>query len=146
MNPNAKEFVPAHLLKKRQDEDAQKVNDLSKQLDKVELQSDTNATSPHDNKQNNENGVSNNTDSNTQSKSTAQNSESGNSQIHTSDNSPTAQSQPSNANVNNNNVVDPHTPTQEELDDLTENRERHDYKNGVNTYEFNGEEFVVPDE
>lgn len=38
MNPNAKEFVPAHLLKKRQEEaEAKGVSELSKKLDEVSL-------------------------------------------------------------------------------------------------------------
>jgi len=38
MNPNAKEFVPAHILKKRQEEaDAKRLGEITEKLDEVKL-------------------------------------------------------------------------------------------------------------
>lgn len=37
MNPHAKEFVPAHILRQRQQEEAKQLGDLTNQLDKVDL-------------------------------------------------------------------------------------------------------------
>lgn len=39
MNPQAKEFVPAHILKRRQEE-AERLGELTEQLNKVDIKSD----------------------------------------------------------------------------------------------------------
>lgn len=144
MNPAAKEFVPAHILKKRQ-EDAERLGELTEKLDKVDInkpdnsglenggekpsggseESQESSSTQHSNPRpvlNNRNSTSPNNVSNRDSTSEAQNGK------HL-----------------NNNHTDGDYP--EGLQDLIDEEDDRFLLNaGENICEFNGEQFIIPGE
>lgn len=162
MNPQAKEFVPAHILKRRQEE-AERLGELSELLNKVNIES-------HD-KGRKENGESSKPGVESQEKlqensptnkeisfeggaSTelkTNNSTSANRQLNNHHTEPETNSQhldSSSSNAKNNNAVNEGYYPHQEIEDLFDEAEddRLLLEAGENICEFNGEQFIIPRE
>lgn len=155
MNPDAKEFVPAHILKRRQEEKEAKeaeeaLNDVTAKLDKVELS--------QQDKQNESTSCrvsgSNKTSTKNEASREVQNSSNENVKPNSTDHSSsTSQIQNGHQNhgnhvqqyaSNNNNRYEGDYP--EEPQDLNGEDDRFLLNAGENICEFNGEQFIVPGE
>lgn len=153
MNPAAKEFVPAHLLKKRQEE-TDRLGELTEQLNKVDIGSNKAAT---------ENGESSKADKSSlenskevQESSVSKGSNEGNSESEPIDkkststnhqqknNHPIQNNNQHTENMNNNNNYN-EADFPEALQDLIDEEDDRFLLNaGENLCEFNGEQFIIP--
>lgn len=168
MNPDAKEFVPAHILKRRQEE-AQRLGDLTEQLNKVEIGS----TQGKETDKSIENGEGSNSISKatgedlrqTGSKDVQENQAS--KQAEDNNSKPENQNDEKSTSNTNNNLGNSH-PTHEDqngqhqyknnnnhnegeypegLQDLIDEEDDRFLLNaGENLCEFNGEQFIIPGE
>lgn len=157
MNPDAKEFVPAHILKRRQEEKEAKeadktLNDVTDKLDKFDLKSDSKeneSTSCRvrstDKTKESSREVQNSTQSSDPDKAKP------NSTDHSSSTSRLQNGNSTNENhqhgrqyASNNNQFE--GDYQEEPQDLNGEDDRFLLNAGENICEFNGELFIVPGE
>lgn len=145
MNPAAKEFVPAHLLKKRQ-EDAERLGEITQKLDKVDLKSDQEAQ---------ENGESRKDNSTSESSKEVQESSSQvrgdaieNSRPVEGDKNSTASQEvrENGRHVNNNNNHNESEYPEGLQELIDEEDDRFLLNAGENICEFNGEQFIIPGE
>lgn len=160
MNPNAKEFIPASILKKmKEQEEANKLGNLTNQMSKIDIKKDTETEKncSSESKQ----MASNNKDTETlpQSKSTtttisSNNNTNATSQQSSQTNKPT-QNQPNNNDVKNSHSGDTNVRDYQqhlEPEDYSsfnpeEEYDEHCYlATGENVCEFNGEQFIIPNE
>lgn len=151
MNPSAKEFVPAHILKKRQ-EDADRLNELTDQLDKVELKANKDEESSGDkdeqkksdshSTQNNENAAKLETNNATQSSKQQQSHDDHQNHRREHQHSNSTNNNHNHSNDNNNRHE---TDYPEGLQDLIDEEDDRFLLNaGENICEFNGEQFIIP--
>lgn len=162
MNPQAKEFVPAHILKRRQEE-AERLGELTEQLNKVDIKSDDKGRK--ENGESSKPGVEssekvqgnfpNKEKSNEGGASTElkiNNSTSTNKQLNNHHTGPENNNQHSDSsssnNANNNKAVDDGYYPNQEIEDLFDEAEddRLLLEAGENICEFNGEQFIIPRE
>lgn len=153
MNPHAKEFVPAHILKQRQEE-AHRLDNLTEQLNKVDLESEN---------QSNEDGSSTSTTARRDKTERRETTEDTNSNEKSRDGEVNAQREVKNKNqslnhsdkdsnnhINSNNISKQtngggdYPNEHHDLDD--EDDDRFLLNAGENICEFNGEEFIIPNE
>lgn len=140
MNPNAREFVPAHILQKRQEE-ANRLNELTDQLDRVDIE---------DNSKGPSNGtsydsVSRTSDPSVGDESSDKNNEKpfrGEDRIQNSTNDTKTKCDP-NSGVDH----DDDSSHKEKPQNSNDNDEdSYLLRAGENICEFNGEQFIIPGE
>lgn len=144
MNPNAREFVPAHILQKRQEE-ANRLNELVKQLDQVGIDDYT--------RKELENGTSYD--------SVARTSGSGDLSSRGACSDRSSEKSPLSEEKNQNSTIDTKASSNTDMSGLqnaeSNHRDRAQARNetdddsyllraGENLCEFNGEQFIIPGE
>lgn len=156
MNPNAKEFVPAHILKKRQEEaEAKRLGEVTDKLDEVNLdKDDKNATNNSDlvktkvqPKKDGSTTSSDNQEKPNQNQGQIRDrGDERNNPDETVEAKTETEANHYNNDIHDNNHHQQHKINGQTTNDLGQNHTEDSYllKAGENYCEFNGEQFIIP--
>lgn len=148
MNPNAKEFVPAHILKRRQEE-SERVNEITQQIGQVGIDDQQNktisATTTTPSEKNTSTTIKTSTTNETETSSTPNENVATSNGVGGGDEND-SDSKATKTTTSNSNNIDQHHNTNGERQDLDNEDDSYLLKGGEEFCEFNGEQFIIPGE